>query len=147
MASFEADTSSLQRFAKKIIRSAPKEVKDELRKAVRAAGQLVADDAKLRAPKRKGEDKSRIAKTIRVGASGATATIRAGNANTPEAALLEGDGTPGTFRHPLFGDKDHAWYEQARQPYLHPALEAKRSDAEDLLAAAAQTAVEKVVKE
>lgn len=128
----DTDVSQMQRFAQRCKKASP-EVHKQLRSRVRQAANVVRDDARTRAPS------ARIAKTIRSSASGSTATVKAGNPKVPEAALLEGDGTPGSFRHPLFGNKKK-WYPQARQPYLHPALEANRETIERMLGDAAHDA-------
>jgi hypothetical protein len=127
------DTSALDRLARKLIYDAPAKVQRALRKSVLQAGNLVAGDAA-------GRTTPKIAGTIKVGARAATAKITAGNDEVPEAALLEGDGTQGQFRHPLFGNKRH-WYEQERKPYLHPALDARKQNAQDLIVSAAADAV------
>lgn len=135
--SIDSDTAQMKRFAARCKTAAPY-LHKRVRSEVRQAGNLVRDEARAIAPSKK------IAKTIRTSATTVSATVKAGNANVPEAALLEGDGTPGTFRHPLFGNKKK-WYVQARQPYLHPALEANREKVEKLIGGAAHDAVQEIL--
>lgn len=129
--SITANTDQLSKLAKKLVRQLPADVKKALQKSIKQAGQVVADDAKERASEI-GHGSGKIPGTIRVGANGATAVIRAGNARVPEAALMEGNGTPGAWRHPLFGNKKH-WYTEERHPYLYPALLAKQDEAGQML--------------
>lgn len=42
----------------------------------------------------------------------------------PHASVYEGDGRPGRFRHPLFGNRSH-WYSQRRRPFQGPAMDAE----------------------
>lgn len=140
MAMFKVDTSELNLLVSKFLADAPQAVRSSLRRTVGQAGQLVAEDAKPRTS-------ARVAATITVTTSGTgggsqkiTAVITAGNSETPEAALLEGDGTPGTWRHPLFGNRDH-WYEEARKPFLHPARDAQQQNGSDLIVGGAADAV------
>lgn len=138
MAFMKADSSDLSRFARRLVRESDKEIQTDLRKSARAAGNLVRDDARSRT------DSVKAQKSLRVGVSGATVTVTAGSKAQPLPKLLEGDGTPGTFRHPLFGNKDR-WYEEARKPYLHPALEAKRDQVTDMLGAAGLRATSRAI--
>lgn len=140
MVSINADISQMTRFARDAHRLRP-ELDKRMRKAMKEAGDLVKDDARART------DSVKVQRTLRTNVSANAVTIRAGNARTPLPVLLEGDGTGGTggeWRHPLFGDR-RRWYSQERHPYLHPALEAKKRDAVEILSNAAYAAAIEVL--
>jgi hypothetical protein len=90
---------------------------------------IVVPDAQSRA-----SWSTRIPGSIRVTASAKTVSIRAGGARAPHAAAFEHGGDPGTFRHPVFGNRD-VWVDQQARPFLTPAGQAHE---EDLLAAVGQ---------
>lgn len=48
--------------------------------------------------------------------------IRTDTRRAPHAPYYENEGKPGTFRHPLFGNR-HYWYSQRARPYLGPAYD------------------------
>ena len=131
------DTRGLQQLARDLRRSAPDSYK-ALRGSLRVAVQPVVDDAKARA----GFSK-RIPATIRARiGSGASIKIVAGGPNAPDAAPLENKGQAGTFRHPVFGNREK-WVNQPARPFLAPALDAHR----DEIAAAIELAVYEAVRD
>jgi hypothetical protein len=100
----------------------------EMHKALRVAGQLIADDAKaLIEPHSKT-----VGPSIRVRVSKTKISVVAGGENVPMAGLLElgnkGRGKSqaasrrGSFRHPVFGDRS-VWVNQPTHSYLLPAAE------------------------
>lgn len=112
----------------------PDDLRRKLRPRLREAGRLVADDAKLRAAWSK-----RIPRAIKVSTSFTRTrpgvSVIVDRKTAPHARPYEHNGQPGTFRHPLFGDREH-WYSQAARPFLAPALAAKNEQAGRLIAAA-----------
>ncbi len=58
---------------------------------------------------------------------------------TPHARPYEGGGNGGTFKHPLFGDRE-VWVTQASRPYAWPSVMAHRDDAERAAARAVEMA-------
>ncbi len=105
---------------------ATKILKAETRVAVFEAAEEIKEAAKELA----AEHSTSIPPTIRVEDPGMeaglpAARVAAGGANVPLATLYE-LGNVGakqsvkTFRHPLFGNRNH-WYEQPRYRYLGPA--------------------------
>jgi hypothetical protein len=114
----------------------------DIKSRLRIAGGSVANEARKLAPSQK------IADTIKVRVTAANVQVVAGNAATPEAALLELGNHGGSksansrgrqvFRHPVFG-RD-GWVEQPMKPFLLPALEAKAPYVETLILAALEEA-------
>jgi len=88
----------------------------QLHKALRVAGGLIVDDAKLMA----SEHSKSIPPTIKLRVTKTRLTVRAGDAETPIAGLYEegnkGRSKPDSFRHPVFNSD--VWVEQPRHPFL-----------------------------
>lgn len=115
----------------------------ELRRGMLNAGQGALQDAKARA-----SWSSRIPGAITMGArtSGTSVGVhlRVNAARAPHARPYEGiGGRGGSFRHPVFGDRD-VWVSQVRRPFLVPAVQAARADVirevQDAVNAAARAA-------
>lgn len=116
----------------KELRKVPQELKRELRPGLRAAGRVVADDAKRRA-----SWSSRIPRAIRVsttfGKRNAGVSVVVNKNKAPHARPFEHGGRSGKFRHPRWGDREH-WYSQTARPFLYPALLAKGDEAAEQIA-------------
>jgi HK97 gp10 family phage protein len=99
----------------------PKDLKRQLRPGLRAAGNIVADDAKRRAAW-----STRIPRAIRVSitfsGSRPGVAVVVNQRKAPHARVYENAGQEGTFRHPVFG-RD-VWVTQKARPFLFPALSA-----------------------
>ncbi len=136
--SLSVSTNALDALARKLIADAPRNVQKALTGAVRQAGQLIADDAAQRTY-------PGVAASIKVSTNRGTATITASQmkGNFPLAARIEGNGSGGNWRHPLFGDRSK-WYDEFKslRPYLHPALQAKKQQAQQLMVDACAEAVQ-----
>lgn len=108
----------------------PKELKAQLRPGLRAAGNEVAADAKLRA-----SWSTKIPRAIRVSVTFAGkrqgVSIVVNRKKAPNARPFEHGGRDGTFRHPVFGRRERPgdWKSQRARPFLAPALQAKGDDA------------------
>lgn len=147
MVTINADVDDMQRFAKNV-RKAPPELVKALKKAYRDAGQLVLADAAARTISKK------VHATLRVNATTSQVSVAAGNAKSKLPTLLEGDGTPGTWKAPNFppaGSQGqaafiHGGHKQARQPYLHPALDAQIGNVKQLLGVALYETADKVLQ-
>lgn len=63
----------------------------------------------------------RIASSIRVLANNKGVQVLAGGSKAPHAAAFENFGQSGTFRHPVFGNRE-VWVEQRAYPFLLPSL-------------------------
>lgn len=68
--------------------------------------------------------------------------IRARLSRAPHARAYEGLGQGGSFRHPVYGNRE-VWVEQKTRPYLWPAVRGRARDAER----AAQQVYEQVARE
>ncbi len=140
MPTINANTDAISIFARKLKKAYPESAR-ALRSSIRAAGKLVADDAKVRA----ADFSTSIPGSIRSSASSNTATIKAGNAKTPLAALYE---RPGGWRHPVFGNRNN-WAAQPNAPkrFLHEALDAQTEPAKKAIADAVMAAIDEVLSE
>lgn len=70
----------------------------------------------------------KIASTVKPGAAGSSAYVKAGGAKAPHAVPFENDGKDGTFRHPVFGNRK-LWVSQKAHPTATQALEAAADEA------------------
>lgn len=106
------------------LRSIPREVRKDLRPALKATGDRVAQDARGRA-----SWSSRIPRAIKVKVlygSKAGVVITVDRKRAPHARPYEGIAGGGTFRHPFFGNR-RRWYTQTTRPFLEPAAKAQRA--------------------
>lgn len=102
----------------------PIELRRELRPRMRAAGSQVRAGIQSAA----GEFSSRIPGAVRMTTSFASKTggvrIYVDSKAAPHARPIENLGRAGTFRHPLWGDREH-WVSQQAHPFFFPTV--KRS--------------------
>lgn len=122
--------------AAKALRLGAKHLNRELRKQLRAGGEIMAIEARKIA----GEHSEKIPPTIKVRVAGATVAVVAGGAKAPVAGLFElgnkGKGKSqaasrrGTFRHPVFGNREN-WVNQEMHPFLRPAAETTLPEAQE----------------
>lgn len=90
--------------------------------SLKVGGEIVAAQARQNAnafPREYGGT-TRIADSIVVKRRAGRVRVQAGGTSAPEAAPLEAGGLGGTFRHPVFGDREN-WVSQKAHPYLVPA--------------------------
>lgn len=73
-------------------------------------------------------------------AAGASVVVRA--ARAPHARPYEHLGSPGTFRHPAYGNR-RVWVEQAARPFLFPAARATRERAVQQIDQAVERALQR----
>ncbi|MEV7908512.1 hypothetical protein AB0P04_43675, partial [Streptomyces anulatus] len=105
----------------------PAELRKELRPAIQRAAREVLTEARSRA-----SWSSRIPGAMRIAvrftgkAAGASVVVSA--ARAPHGRPYEHLGSPGTFRHPAYGNR-RVWVEQAARPFLFPAARATRERA------------------
>jgi hypothetical protein len=125
---FGVSVTSLTQLTKDM-RGVSKTLASGFTKAIKAAVQPVVTQARANA-----SFSDRIPGSIRAtstsGKANVSVKVVAGGAKAPEAAAFEHQGTPGTFRHPVFGT--NTWVSQAAHPFLFPAL---TSQAEDIASA------------
>jgi hypothetical protein len=121
------DTSDFRAAARALRKAQPK-VALELRKQLRVAGQIVADDAKQEIAK----VSTRIPPTVKVRISLTSVSVVAGGGGVPTAGLFElgnhggrksaAASRAGRFRHPVHGNRQ-AWVNQPMHPFLAPAAQ------------------------
>jgi hypothetical protein len=111
----QADTKSLRQLGARLRHSHP-DIDRAVKAALREEGRKVAERARQNA-----SWSSKIPATVKVRSSGVNAVIvSAGGPAAPGAKPIEHAGAQGTFRHPVFGDRDN-WVDQTARPFLHPA--------------------------
>jgi hypothetical protein len=137
--SISVDTRDFKSFARALRKAEPLLAKS-MRTKLRAAGQLVADEAKSNVD----QYSSTIAGTIKVRTSGTTVSVVAKGVL---AGLFEmgnkGSSGGGTFRHPVFGNQD-VWVNQKMHPFLSKALADKEEAAVALILDALEEAMEAI---
>jgi hypothetical protein len=139
------DTKHLASFGKQLRVESP-ELEKEFHLELAAAGEIVAVKARQNAqsfPRQYGAT-TRIARSIRVKRRLTTVKVFAGGDEAPEAAPIEHGGLGGMFRHPLFGDKDH-WYPQQAYPFLTPAADSSLPEVEAAVMVAVDSAIARMV--
>lgn len=106
------------------LRAIPREARHDLSPLFKRAGDAAASQARGNAAW-----SSRIPGAIRVqvryGRVRTGVLLKVRSAAAPHARAYEGLGVAGTFRHPAWGDWEHA-VTQARRPYAWPAVVARR---------------------
>lgn len=114
-----ARNSELQQLVKDLGKIPP-DLRKALRPALKKAASPMLADAKRRAAY-----STRIPKAIRIAVtySKKTAGVRliVNAKRAPHARTLENLGQRGTFRHPVFGDRE-TWVNQDARPFLFPAV-------------------------
>jgi hypothetical protein len=132
------DTRSLSRLSRELRAAAP-DAQRAARARIKAAAEVVAQDARQRA-----SFSRRIPDSIVVRGSGLRMKIVAGGDKAPDAAPLENQGRQGTFRHPVFGNRER-WVNQQARPFLAPALDAHREMVANEIEAAVVEAVDRAI--
>lgn len=64
---------------------------------------------------------SHIPGSFRIVGMGDNVVVYAGGESAPSAAPIENEGKRGTFRHPVFGNRD-VWVSQRARPFFGPAF-------------------------
>lgn len=140
----EVEFKSIRELAK-AFGGLPLTMRNELRPAVREAGNIIADQARANAGW-----SSRIPGAITVSTSFAQrnggARIKVDQIKAPHARAYEGIGSRGsTFRHPVFDDGEaKTWVEERKRPFLAPAVRQKRGHAEAVIRAAIRSAMRSI---
>lgn len=114
------------------------ELQKEFLLGLKRAGDVVATQAKINV----SSASTRIPGTVKVKRTGLVVKVSAGGARAPHAAPFEHKGLPGSFRHPLFGNREH-WYDQPAAPFLSPALTTRMADVTQAILATVDTALVK----
>lgn len=108
-----------------------------LRQGLREAAKPVLAEAKSRAAQASSHIASTLSTSVSFTGKRSGVFITAKGSKMPSGheklpALMENGGKQGTFRHPLFGNRNH-WVNQPAHPFLHPALESKRGEIEQII--------------
>lgn len=133
------DRSQLQKLIKDL-GEIPPAVRRELRPALRRAVKPAVDQVK-----RNASWSSRIPAATKLSTSfGRTpgVTIRVDANKAPGARPIEHDGQPGTFRHPVYGNR-HVWVSQPARPFFYRAVEATADQIRDEIG----DAIERIAKD
>lgn len=117
--------------------SMPADLKLELRPKLRAAGQLVGDEAKRNASFSKRIPGAITVRTLFSSRNGGV-SVSVNRRKAPHARALEGTQRNTTFRHPVFGGD--TWTSQPTRPFLFPAVKSKETQAKALIAEAVRSA-------
>lgn len=119
----------------------PKELRQQLRPALKAAAQPIVQDAKARASWSARIPRA-ITLSIRFARRDPGVSLVVRRAVAPHGRPLEGITGNATIRHPVHGHRDR-WVAQETRPYLVPAVEAGADGA----LAATVTAVDQTARE
>lgn len=136
---FSADASSLRTLGAQLRKAQPAMYR-AAKTSLRAVGEKVAVRARANA-----SWSTRIPATVKVRSAGLTSVIvSAGGPAAPEAKPLEHAGASGTFRHPVFGNRN-VWVDQQARPFLHPAAMEDLQGSAEAVSAALTVQVEKTI--
>ena len=129
--------------------------RNELRKELRASGEMIASGARLLAAAHSKETPPTIKVRTRIDSKQVTVEIHAGAPDVPIGGLLEMGNKRGgkhatKFRHPVFapkgsrGDSSVPWVDQPMHPYLAPMVKARRAAVTKRISAAVSKSVKEV---
>ena len=136
-----ADPSQAIRQLAKDLDGIPKELRKQLRPALKAAAEPIVADAKVRASWSARIPRA-ITLSVRLSQRDPGVSIRVRSKVAPHARPYEGITGNASFRHPVFGHRDR-WVSQETRPYLASAAEAGM----DGVLAASVDAVDQVARE
>lgn len=125
----------------------PIELRRELRPALRHAGEELRSDMRRRASY-SSRIPGAIGLTVSFSAKGGGIRLRVNSRKAPHARVLERGnlgGRAGTFRHPVFGDRDH-WVTQETRPFFFPALKAGRTQVKNNVRGAVLASLREVTR-
>ncbi|GLY81839.1 HK97 gp10 family phage protein [Actinoallomurus iriomotensis] len=112
------------------------QVPPAIRREFRSGGMLRAARPALQEVRHRASWSTRIpgATTMSLATgSRAGVRIRVSAARAPHARPYEHGGSPGTFRHPVYGNRRN-WQPQAARPFLRPGVEAARPQVAEAMA-------------
>lgn len=118
---FNMDASSWEKFGTELKSTTPV-LRFKFRPTVRHWAEVFVAESTARAaaiPSKKPT--GRIQRSFRIVGRGDNVVVYAGGPSAPEAAPLENDGKFGTFRHPVFGNRE-VWVAQKGRPFFTPAF-------------------------
>jgi hypothetical protein len=110
----------------------PKDLRKKLRPGIKEAAKPVLDRARQNASwSRRIPKATRL--SIKFGKRDPSVSITTSAKRAPHARPYEHDGRSGSFRHPVYGNRD-VWVTQQARPFLAPAVRAKQDDVVDEIA-------------
>lgn len=133
---FFVDTTGIKGLARDLKAVAPEAAK-EFRNGLKVAGELVAEEARVRSSFSK-----RIPSSIKVRTSGQSVKVIAGGDTAPLAAAIENKGA-GFVRHPVFGNPQVWTSKGSHGAFLGPAADAKGDAIAPLVENAVARAIDK----
>lgn len=107
----------------------PPALRRELRPGMLRAAQPV-----LQEMRRRSSWSSRIPGAISMTQAGTTFGVRfrVDSGRAPHARPYENDGSPGTFRHPVYGNREN-WVSQAARPFFYGSVADKADEVRDAI--------------
>jgi hypothetical protein len=114
----------------------PPSVRKTLRPAILKAGRPVLDRMRANAS---WSTRIPAAITMRASTTSPGIRFRVDSARAPHARPIEHDGEPGTFRHPVYGNRE-VWRDQPARPFFYRAVEAYADQITDRLGEAVMDA-------
>lgn len=119
----------------------PPEIRRELRPAIKKGATPILDQMRSNA-----SWSTRIPRATKISTSlagsrpGVSIVVNARQA--PHARVYEHGGSPGNFRAPLFGDREH-WYAHRARPFFYKAVDQKGDEVVKAVAEAIDTVVKR----
>ena len=112
--------------------SVPIELRRELRPKMRRAGEELRADIRSEAAKFSSRIPAAVRMTVGFGSANGGVRIYVDAKQAPEARPLENLGQQGTFRHPVYGNRD-VWVEQQAHPFFFPTVKRHRERVRSLV--------------
>jgi hypothetical protein len=120
---FEVDGDMFRTFSREL-----KKVEPELAKSLNKELKRVVTETIMPAARSNAGWSSRVPAAIKPQATTKGMGLRVARGKAPHGRPFEGIGGNGTFRHPVFGNKQ-VWVAQTTRPFLQPAFDANREKA------------------
>lgn len=112
--------------------SIPLELRRELRPRLRVAGEKVRQDVQQGASF-SGRIPGAVRMTVAFGSKTGGVRIFVDAKKAPHARVLENLGRSGSFRHPVFGDRDN-WVAQPARPFFFAAIKRNQGQVREQVA-------------
>jgi hypothetical protein len=132
----------------KAIKKWDKTIRNELRRELRASGEMIAVGSRLLAGAHSTTIPATIKTRTRIQSRKAEVEIRAGSPDVPIAGLFElgnkrGGKSATKFRHPVFGDREK-WVDQDMHPFVAPVVKLREAAVTQRVSAAVDKANETI---
>ena len=120
----------------------PAELRRELRPRLRLAGERLRGDIRSRAATFSSRIPAAVRMSVAFGSKTGGVRVYVSHKAAPEARQLENQGQAGSFRHPVYGNRD-VWVSQTAHPFFFPAVKANRERVRTLVEDAVRASVPK----